>query len=455
MQTLGQTASPAPNAKGPELHPRLYLLFECDRLPASSLSISLRGLGELDIGRGSERSISPSRSELRLPDRWLSSKHARLTDSFGRWILQDEDSKNGCKVNGESVKRRELQDGDLLELGRSFFVFHSAVDDGSVPVINLETPIGFAPISLSPALSDEIANVEKLAVTDISILILGESGSGKEVLAQRIHRQSRRDGLLVPVNCGALPAGLVESELFGHRKGAFSGAVDDHKGLIRSADRGTLFLDEIADLPALAQATLLRVLQEKEVRPVGATTSHKVDLRTVSATHLDLDARVESGDFRRDLFARIAGYRMRMTPLRERREDMGLLMAAFFREKPDCNASLSIQAARALLAYSWPLNVRELRSCLATACVLSEGKRIELAHLPEAVRCVIDSENSTIGSSTPRSDSDQEIEAELVIALQEHCGNVSAVARAMSKDRKQIQRWIKRFELDLQSFRES
>lgn len=454
MHTLGQTASPDTGDQEPVRYARLYLLFECDRPHASSMSISLAHLPELHIGRGEVRSLSPSRSELRLPDRWLSSRHARLQDSFGRWILQDEDSKNGCRVNGALVKRKELRDGDLLELGRSLFVFRSDADDGSLPVHDLQAaPASALPISLNPELCQEIAKIDKLASTDISILILGESGSGKEVVAQHIHRTSQRRGAFVPVNCGALPAGLVESELFGHKKGAFSGAVDEHKGLVRGADAGTLFLDEIADLPSAAQATMLRVLQEKEVRPVGATVSHSVDLRTISATHLDLDARVEAGSFRRDLFARIAAYRMTLPPLRDRKEDMGILIAAFLREKPDARLSLSIEAARALLAYPWPLNIRELRSCFATACVLSEGNRIELQHLPQAVR---EAQAGPVASSAVSGgEPDQELRAQLQLALQEHQGNVSAVARAMDKDRKQIQRWIKRFALDLQSFRGS
>ncbi len=445
MHTLGQTASP--ESDRPERFARLFLLFECDRPSALSMSIRLAGLSELRIGRASTRRLSDEGSELSLPDRWLSSKHARLHDSVGRWILQDEDSKNGCRVNGEPVKRRELHDGDLIELGRSFFIFRSEADEDALASKNLEgAPAAELPISLSPQLAHEIAKLVKLAQTDISILLLGESGSGKEVIANHIHARSERTGQFVPVNCGALPSGLVESELFGHKKGAFSGAIEDHKGLVRSADRGTLFLDEIADLPAAAQATLLRVLQEKEVRAVGATTSHSVDVRVISATHLDLDARVADNSFRRDLFARIAGYRMQLPPLRERREDMGLLIGAFL--GASAGASLSVEAARALLAYTWPLNIRELKSCLATAAVLCDGKRIELEHLPAALR-----QEPAPAGLAKAAEGDQELQAALLLALEEHEGNISAVARAMDKDRKQIQRWVKRFAIDLQSFR--
>jgi DNA-binding NtrC family response regulator len=456
IHTLGQTASPERDSDAPKPLPCLYLLFECDRPAASSMRISLEPLSELHLGRGAQRSLSDQPHwRLQIPDGWLSSKHARLQDSFGRWILHDEGSKNGCRVNGESVQRHELQDGDLIELGRTFFIFRVAPDEGRAQVLDLDgVSADEMPITLNPELAQEVAKLEKLAETDISILILGESGSGKEVLAQHIHRASQRPGEFVPVNCGALPAGLVESELFGHKKGSFSGAVADHIGLVRKADAGTLFLDEIADLPGSAQATMLRVLQEKEVRAVGATVSDAVDLRTVSATHLDLDARVEKGDFRRDLFARIAGYRMSLPPLQRRREDMGLLIATFIKELGQEAHRFSIEAGRALLRYPWPLNIRELRSCLATATVLADEGKLELAHLPEALRSAPSQEAPSQGDAPDTGDSEtSDLERQLLALLSEHQGNVSAVARSMDKDRKQIQRWIKRFGIDLERFR--
>jgi transcriptional regulator with PAS, ATPase and Fis domain len=415
------------------------------------MSISLSSASEVQIGRGTTRSLQQGETwRLQIPDSWLSSTHARLQDSFGRWFLHDEGSKNGCKVNGEAVQRHELKDGDLLELGRTFLVFRDAAEASNAAVVDLSsTATKDWPITLNPELEVELQKLTKLAATTIPILILGESGSGKEVLAQHIHKSSARVGNFVPVNCGALPEGLVESELFGHKKGAFSGAVTDHEGLVRSANSGTLFLDEIADLPASAQATLLRVLQEKEVRPVGATGSHTVDLRTIAATHLDLDARVAKGAFRRDLFARIAGYRMTVPPLSDRMEDMGLLLAIFLAELDRPDLGVSVEAGRALLQYPWPLNIRELRSCLATATVLAEGETIELSHLPEALR-------QTPTSAPVRETEDDTasaLERQLLAHLTTHQGNVSAVARAMDKDRKQIQRWIKRFAVDLSRFR--
>lgn len=417
------------------------------------MSISLDRFPVLAIGRGSMREVvGDTTPRLSLPDPWLSTKHAELRTSFGRILLCDTDSKNGCRVNGAKVHRQELADGDVIELGRSFFIYRSEVPcaDDEAAIVDLESvEAASRPLTLNPELSAEVEKLGKLATTGISILLLGETGTGKEVLAQYVHAHSRRGGDFVAVNCGALPAGLVESELFGHKKGSFSGAVSDHLGLIRAANRGTLFLDEIADLPAPAQATMLRVLQESEVRAVGSTETHAVDLRCICATHRDLDGMVESGEFRSDLFARISGYRVTLPALRDRREDLGLLMAAFLIES-NARATLSVDAARALLTHHWPLNIRELRSCMATATVLAGEARIEVDHLPEALRSP-----APTALPSPRGQSgDDENEVELLRLLRVHSGNVSAVARSMGKDRKQIQRWMKRFAIDPNQFRE-
>src|SRR5262249_27731601 len=170
--------------------------------------------------------------------------------------------------------------------------------------------------------------------TPLSVLLFGETGTGKEVLAGAIHRTSARTGAFVAANCGALPAALVESQLFGHVRGAFTGAVRDGPGFVRAADRGTLFLDEIGDLAPPAQAALLRVLEEYEVVPVGTTRAVHVDVRVIAATHRPLDQMAERGEFRQDLYARLAGFVQRIPPLRERREDLGLLVGGVLGRNP-------------------------------------------------------------------------------------------------------------------------
>ncbi len=427
------------------------LLFECERPLAGPMRISLAGCSELQIGRGSKRSCDGSlMRHVTIPDRWLSSKHAKLQNSFGRWIVTDLESKNGSVVNGDPISRRELQDGDIVELGHTFFLFRDGQRPCKLPCQDWEHFPQGPPITLHIPLEDEVQKLERLAQTDISILILGESGCGKEVVANHIHACSKRSGACIAVNCGALPAGLVESELFGHKKGAFTGAGEERKGLVASADKGTLFLDEIADLQPVSQAALLRVLQEREVRQVGATQSQSVDLRTITATHLDIDALVQSGRFRTDLYARISGYRITIPPLRDRPEDIGLLIAVFLlqeKAKHGATPTLSVDVGRLLLQYNWPLNIRELQACLATASILAAAQQIEIHHLPESLR------NYTPSAVSDAVSADALTKARLLELLAETKGNISAVAREMGKDRKQIQRWLKRFEIDIQRFR--
>jgi transcriptional regulator with GAF, ATPase, and Fis domain len=295
--------------------------------------------------------------------------------------------------------------------------------------------------TLAPALEAELARLLAIARSPVPVLVRGETGTGKELIASAIHGLSGRPGSFVAVNCGALSKSLVESELFGYRKGAFSGADQDRPGLVRSADRGTLFLDEIGDLPAAAQAALLRALQEHEVLPVGDIRPVKVDLRVVVATHRDLDAMVARNEFRADLLARIAGLRLDLPPLRERREDLGLLVAALLgRHAGDRAGSMrfTCEAARALLLYRWPLNVRELEQCIAGAAALTASE-VELSSVepPRTAR-------------TPRPLSAEEAQRRerLVALLRAHGGNVTAVARELGKARFQVQRWLKRYGLD-------
>jgi DNA-binding NtrC family response regulator len=452
----------------PERHPQLVVALECSRPRALSARYSLMGIHSVHFGRGAGRRAERRESEhgrelrVRIPDRWMSSSHARLEQSFGRWVLEDDDSKNGTIVNGEVVRRAVLSDGDLFELGHTMFIFFEgmtvaadAPDDIDLDQVSPDVP-GLA--TLDPELERELGKLQQVAESPIPVLLQGESGTGKEVLARAVHILSKRSGAFVAVNCGAIPANLVESELFGHKKGAFSGAVEDRPGLIRSADRGTSFLDEIGDLPASSQAALLRVLQEREVMPVGAARPVSVDLRVVCATHRNLDAMVETGDFRRDLFARLNGFRMRLPPLRERRSDLGLLISVLLaRIVGSEHPGLECDAARALFGYSWPLNIRELEQALQTASVLAGDDPIELGHLPDTVRTprAVTPEPIPAPSKRPRlSADDEKRRQELIVHLREHRGNISAIARTMGKDRKQIQRWLKRYQLNAADYKD-
>ena len=467
-------------ADRPMPQPTLFVALECDRPAAGSSRHALGGVSAVLLGRGRsrqhERSSGTAGEELvvRVPDPWMSSQHARLEASFGRWILSDAGSKNGTLVNGAAVDRAVLHDGDLVELGHTLFWFRERVplghDDPRDLVIELAELAARPPgtVTLAAAYRRTLDDLERMAPSGIGILLLGESGTGKELLARAIHRLSGRSGDLVAVNCGAIPDTLVESELFGHKKGAFSGAAEDRVGLVRSAHGGTLFLDEVGDLPLGSQAALLRVLQEKEVLPVGASRPLPVDLRVVAATHRDLDEMVERGEFRQDLFARLAGFTAELPPVRDRREDLGLLFASLLgRHVGEIGEHPGIDpvAARALYRYPWPRNVRELDSALATALVLAAGKPLALEHLPGEIRAALDARPAlpppapvspaatSGGGEIGLTAEDRTLRDELVSHLRHHAGNISAVARAMGKDRKQIQRWVKRFGLAPESFR--
>lgn len=248
------------------------------------------------------------------------------------------------------------------------------------------------PGNLPPLLGDSPAMVElrrliaKLARNQAPVYVSGESGTGKELAARLIHLQGpRATAPFVPVNCGAIPPDLVESELFGHKKGAFTGAISDNPGLFQAADGGTLFLDEVAELPLPAQVKLLRVLQEKKARPVGSQREVPVDVRLISATHRDLTTEVASGRFRQDLFYRINVIELRLPPLRERTGDIPLLTAHFLdriaRQNGLIAPRLAASALAALTRYPFPGNVRELENVLERALALAEGETLEAADL--------------------------------------------------------------------------
>ncbi len=476
--TLGVT-QPIDKVQGraqlePVREAQLFVVLECERPAAFGSRHRLGAVDRVTIGRGRSRAAKRSprgkREELtlRVPDARMSATHARLCRNAGRWFLEDAGSRNGTLVDGVAIERHQLADGDTFEAGYTLFLFRTGVPARADEPRDFDAAMVFPPapglLTLSMPYARDLAVLQQLASANVPILIQGESGTGKEVIARAVDRLSNREGGLVAVNCGGIPEALLESELFGCKKGAFSGANEDRPGLVRTADRGTLFLDEIADLPSTSQAALLRVLQEREVRAVGASRAIPVDFRLLSATNRDLDAMVADGDFRRDLFSRVAGHRVHLPPLRERRVDLGLLIGTLLLDlgpQAARDASFTCEAARALLAYDWPHNVRELKNCLKTAAVLADGQPIALEHLPEplkrpnlveaAARARLERRAARAGIS----DAEERHRQELVALFREHRGNVSAVARATGKARQQIHRWIKRYAIDLDDYRES
>jgi len=232
--------------------------------------------------------------------------------------------------------------------------------------------------------------VEKAAASEVAVLITGETGTGKELVARAVHEAGPRAGRpMVAVNCAAIPESLLEAELFGHRRGSFTGANEDRPGLIEAADGSTLFLDEVGELSAGAQVKLLRVLQERQVRRVGGRDPRAVDIRLIAASNLDLEAEVAAGRFRQDLYYRLSVLRLRLPPLRERREDIPFLVdrfLGFYGAGRGERVEVSTRALKALERYTWPGNVRQLENEVARAVTLADGTRIDLADLSEEVR---------------------------------------------------------------------
>ena len=251
-------------------------------------------------------------------------------------------------------------------------------------------PLPHGVIGASPKMHRVFRLIEKVARTDSTVLIVGESGTGKELVARSIHLQSRRaEGPFVPVNVGAIPESLVESELFGYTRGAFTGATTERRGLVEEAEGGTLFLDEIGDMPQAAQVKLLRTLESSEVRRLGDNATRIVDVRVVAATHRDLIADIATGRFREDLYYRLNVVLIDLPPLRERREDIGLL-ASYFLERAASRAGresmeFSPEARRLLERYDYPGNVRELENAVEHAVAVAEGTTILPSDLPAAV----------------------------------------------------------------------
>jgi two-component system response regulator HydG len=280
-------------------------------------------------------------------------------------------------------------------------------------------------VAHSAAMQGILRRARSIARTSAPVVLLGETGTGKEVLARAIHLTSSRAARpFVPVNCGAIPGELLESELFGHVRGAFSGAVSDKLGLFEAASGGTLLLDEIADLPLSLQVKLLRVLQSGEVRRVGANRSLSLDVRVIAATHKDLRALVERGVFRADLYYRINVLSLRLPALRERGEDILPLSRQFLALERDVPCRLDPAAEALLLAYEWPGNVRELSNAMRCASALADGPVIERRHLPEELVGVGMPGPARLASLRSLA----EVEQEHVLAVLRACQGVQADA---------------------------
>ena len=308
-------------------------------------------------------------------------------------------------------------------------------------------------ITRSPQMEDLLRQAKRVADSDASVLIFGESGTGKELLARAIHRAGpRRERAFVAVNCGAIPEPLLESELFGHVRGAFTGAVQAHKGLFQTADGGTVFLDEIGDMPLALQVKLLRVLQEGEVRPVGANEPVAVDVRVISATHRDLDAQKATGQFREDLYYRLNVVSLKLPALADRREDIPLLAAHFLRRLAERYKrpvpSLAPDAMALLVAAPWPGNVRQLQNLLEQAVALVPTTVIPASLVQNALR-------EDASALVPFEEARKQFELDYLVRLLKITGgNVTQAALLAKRNRTEFYKLLQRHRLEPAMFKE-
>jgi transcriptional regulator with AAA-type ATPase domain len=362
------------------------------------------GVAPVSVGGAADNGIA-------LSDRAVSQYHCRIEPSSRGVSIRDLGSTNGTWVDGLRIRRHELRPGAVVRVGRTEL---RVVRRGGEPASEV--------VVESSAMLSVMAEVDRLAGLPWPVLIRGETGVGKEHVARALHERGRRkNGPFVPLNGGGLPRDLMESELFGHERGAFTGAVQTHRGAFEQAHGGTLFLDEVAELPPDLQTRLLRVLETWHVRRVGSETARRVDVRLVCATHRDLRRLVQEGRFRADLYYRIHRLVVEVPPLRFRPDDVGFLAEHFLRQMEPAigERRLEPQSIDRLQAYAWPGNVRELRNVLELAAVDCDGAVIDIAAVDRSLRRISEPSVSRPSAGCLRE------------ALEQYGGNISAAARAL------------------------
>lgn len=388
--------------------------------------------GELSAGRHPDCPLAFPK------DRLLSREHASFRARGLKVQVTDLGSRNGVVVDGHRVERTELGDGDVVRIGATFLVVRTQ-DPHQLDVAD-PTIMG-----LSPAMQTVRVAVRRLAASKATLLVTGETGTGKEVVARALHRASGRSGPFVAVNCSAISPSLAESELFGHVAGAFTGARADHTGYFRAAERGTLLLDEIGDMPTSLQPKLLRALETSTVTPVGSTSPVTIDTRVIAATHRDLESMTADGDFREDLLARVAQLRLTLPPLCERREDILTLLA---KQLPEGHPPLAPSLVEALLSHPWRRNVREVVAVAAELALWGGAERLELDHVKAHIEPPEGPAVSGEEAIIPESVADWEA------LLRQHRGNLAAIARAVGRSRTQVYRLLDKHDLDPSRYRE-
>ncbi len=419
-------------------------------------------------------------NDLVLDDDTVSRHHCRIVQEDDSYIVVDLDSTNGTHINGVRIREAYLSTNAVIAVGSTDIRFCPV--DEKVPVEPSSTERLGNIVGRSVKMREIFDILEKIAPTSATVVIEGETGTGKEVVAQTIHQMSpRKDGPFIVFDCGAVPESLIESELFGHEKGSFTGAIMSRKGLFEMAQGGTIFLDELGELSLDLQPKLLRVLEQREVRRVGSNAPSPIDVRVIAATNRSLEEEVRQGRFRQDLFYRLSVVRLFLPALRDRTEDIPLLMEHFLGTM-ECNLDrqgrqllrgITPDALDALRTYHWPGNVRELANVVERACSFAETDAIRRHDLPEYI---IDVERASNGLQAPNSgegwtqipDRSKLQEEPFKKAKQEwistferdyidellarHQGNISGAAREADIDRKYFRQLMTKYDIDAENY---
>ncbi len=395
----------------------------------------------------------------------VSRYHCKILQEPEGYILVDEGSTNGTFINNIRIREAFLKPGCTLEIGQVELTFYFA--DEKVPIVPSRKDRLGPLVGRSVKMREIYGIIEKIAPTGTTVVIEGETGTGKEVVAQAIHQLSdRKDGSLMVFDCGAVPENLIESELFGHEKGSFTGAIMTRQGLFEMAHGGTLFLDELGELSLDLQPKLLRALEQREIRRVGSNKPIKVDVRVIAATNRKLEEEVRAGRFREDLFYRLSVVRIALPPLRDRPEDIGLLTRhllehAAFNQRSDGTRrveDVDRETLDLLEGYQWPGNVRELVNVIERATSFAEGGVVCAADLPEPIRLAGSNPgvSAATGEVTFKDAKERWItsfERDYILALlKKNNGNISHAAREADIDRKYFRKLMRKYGIDAQAF---
>jgi hypothetical protein len=431
--------------------PHLVIVLEGDNPLSGGARFSLAGAREVVLERGDERKAVGSEGEgmqsvrITTTSRLVSKKgHARLQATPEGWAITDLDSTNGVYVNGEKAQSALLRPGDVFALGRVFcMIVDYPGDQGDLDLADVGTGLP-GTLTLDPVFGARLERLRAEAKQDSPVVIVGETGTGKEFLAKAIHELSGRRGPYVGINCGAFARELIASELFGHVKGAFTGAAGGI-GHIRRAELGTLLLDELVAAPEDLQVSLLRAIQEKEVLPVGAKRPEQVNVRYVAAAQVLPEEAVEAGKVRRDLMARFV-IQLDLPPLRERKEDIGIFVAAKMRSLGITGRALSFDACNRLLLHDWPDNIRELTNTVERWAAGAESGEIEPDERP--VLRPGDEALSRRGTAADVLRADR-----IETILRETNGNVPAAATRLGVKRTLLYHYMKKFGIEPKTFK--